>query len=339
MCERSRFRGAIWTLVALLLGGCQSAPADRVVVYTSLDQTLSSPIFEQFTASTGIEVAAVYDTEAAKTTGLVNRLMEEASRPRADVFWNSEIARTIVLKRRGILEAYRSPVGEGIPSRFKDPEGYWTGFAARCRVLVVNTDLVPEESVPTSIFDPVEDGWRSSVVLGNPMFGTTATHAAALFSALGPARAKDYYRQLAGNGVAIVAGNAASKDAVARGTYRVGFTDTDDALIAMRAGEPVVTVYPDQDGIGAFVIPNTICLVKGGPNPLSAKMFIDYVLSEDVERELAFGRGGQIPVRASVEVPEGTKSLGEIHEMEVDYEQMASHLEESTVFLRDLFSR
>ena len=42
--------------------------------------------------------------------------------PQADVFWNSEVARTLMLRQEGVLEPYRSPAGEDVPDGFKDPE-------------------------------------------------------------------------------------------------------------------------------------------------------------------------------------------------------------------------
>ena len=47
---------------------------------------------------------AVYDTEATKTVGLANRLAAEARNPQCDVFWNNEVIRTVMLKRKGALE-------------------------------------------------------------------------------------------------------------------------------------------------------------------------------------------------------------------------------------------
>jgi len=102
--------------------------ATQVVVYTSLDQIFSEPVLRDFERLTGIKVRAVYDVEAAKTTGLVNRLIAEKKRPKCDVFWNSEIGRTIVLKRKGVLTPYCSPSALDIPPIFKDKEGSWTGF-------------------------------------------------------------------------------------------------------------------------------------------------------------------------------------------------------------------
>ncbi|MFH1892586.1 MAG: extracellular solute-binding protein, partial [Candidatus Zixiibacteriota bacterium] len=178
---------SMFVLILLLLCvtlGCDSENR-TVVIYTSLDQIYSEPIFDEFERNTGIKVKPVYDTEAAKTTGLVNRLIAEKDNPQADVFWNNEIARTLILKKKGVLSPYRSPSSESIPAEFKDKDGFWTGFAARARVLICNTKLLDGESLPASIFDLTDPKWKGRVALGNPLFGTTATHVAALFLTLG----------------------------------------------------------------------------------------------------------------------------------------------------------
>ena len=121
-------------IAACVAAVCFSAKTEKqkeVVLYTALDQIFSEPIVKDFEQQTGIKVKVVYDTEAAKTTGLVNRLIAEKDNPNADVFWNNEIARSIVLKDKGILASYFSHSANDIPEQFKDKEGYWTGFAAR----------------------------------------------------------------------------------------------------------------------------------------------------------------------------------------------------------------
>jgi iron(III) transport system substrate-binding protein len=97
---------------SLLWSACSKQPEKdhrEVVVYTSLDKVFSQPILETFEKETGIKVLPVYDSEATKTTGLVNRLVAEKANPRADVFWNSETGRSIVLKQKGVLASYKSP--------------------------------------------------------------------------------------------------------------------------------------------------------------------------------------------------------------------------------------
>lgn len=72
-------------VLALIFAGCRSKDVNQqeVVVYTSLDKVFSQPILEEFEQQTGIKVKAVYDSEATKTTGLVNRLIAEKNSPQA----------------------------------------------------------------------------------------------------------------------------------------------------------------------------------------------------------------------------------------------------------------
>ena len=148
-------------LTATSLAACQARKqTPRVVIYTSVDQIYSEPILKAFEARSGVQVLAVYDVEAAKTTGLVNRLIAEIDNPQADVFWNGEFAQTLLLQEVGVLTAYLSPEAGDIPAQYRDPQGYWTGIAGRARVLVVNTDLVSPEDYPTSIHSLLETNCR-----------------------------------------------------------------------------------------------------------------------------------------------------------------------------------
>jgi len=147
-----------------------AAPSKEVVVYTSVDQIFSEPILKDFEKATGIKVKAVYDVEASKTVGLVNRLIAEKDRPKCDVLWNSEVSRTILLRQKAVLAPYRSPSGTDIPEKFKDREDFWTGYAARVRVLVYNTKLLKEGEVPKSIFELTDSKWKNKFALPYPLF-------------------------------------------------------------------------------------------------------------------------------------------------------------------------
>ena len=69
------------------------------------------------------------------------------------MFWNNEILNTLRLEEKGLLDVYRSPAAEAYPEMFRSPDGTWHGFAARARVLIVNTKLVPDGERPKSIYD------------------------------------------------------------------------------------------------------------------------------------------------------------------------------------------
>ena len=110
-----------------------------MTVYVSTDRVFSEPVLREYERRSGVTVNAVYDTEETKSTGLANRLLAEKARPQADVFWSNEPVRTLVLKSRDVLAPYTSPSAQGIPAALVDPDGYWTGFSARIRVIAYNT--------------------------------------------------------------------------------------------------------------------------------------------------------------------------------------------------------
>lgn len=303
------------------------------------DQIYSEPVLKAFEARTGIRVRAAYDTETSKTTGLVQRLIAEIHRPRADVFWNNEQAQTFLLKEKGVLIHYISPNAETIPDNFKCPEGYWTGFGARARVIIYNTDKASDP--PTSVFDLTDPKWKAKAAIALPLFGTTATHAAALFEQLGPQAAKRFFRDLLANDVVVATGNSHVRDLVAAGEVLVGLTDTDDANCGVLDGKPVKWLFPDQqnNGVGTLVIPNTVALVKGGPNPEPARKLIDHLLSTELELELAGSRALQMPLHVGIDVPDGILRLDAVRPMAIDFAKVAARMPEAMAFIREEFVR
>lgn len=332
--------------ILLSIVGCWSSSENDVVSYTALDSQFSEPVFEAFTAETGVDVRAKFDTESTKTVGLANAILAEAARPRCDIFWNNEILNTLRLQKAGLLEAYNPPNVEKFPAAFRSPDGLWHGFAARARVLIVNTDLVPEGERPTSILDLADPKWRGSAAMAKPLFGTTATHAACLFAVWGDERAKEFFKKVKANDTKILAGNKQVALSVAAGRVAWGMTDTDDAIIELEAGRPVAIVYPDQgdngpngdQSLGTLFIPNTVAIIKGSPNQQQARRLVDFLLSPQVETMLAAGPSAQIPLNSEVETPTRVKTPKQIKPMQVDFNQAAEKWDTAAGFLRDEFA-
>ena len=331
-------------LVALAVAGC-SKPEARVVVYCAQDQEFAEGVFADFTKDTRVAVVPKFDTEANKSVSLAAELEQEAGRPRCDVHWNNEILGTIRLARRGVYEAYSSPVASSFPDWTKGET--WQAFAARARVLIVNTDLVPEADRPKSLLDLTQSKWKGKVAMAKPQFGTTATQATCLFEVLGPDAAKDFYRGLKANDVKLVPGNKQAATSVSGGDCAVGLTDTDDALIELNAGKPVAIVFPDKAGhptnprMGTLYIPNTVAVVKGCPNPDAAKTLIDYLLRPETEARLAAGGGFQIPLNPNVkaELPRALLTPTQAKAMAVDWDKAADQWDAAQEFLRAEFAR
>lgn len=333
--------GALAAGVMMLLSACagerrsvtNSSPAGNakeVTIYVSTDRVFSEPILVAFEQKTGVKVNAVYDTEETKSTGLANKLLAEKNRPQADVFWSNEPVRTLVLKKNGVLAPYNPPNADDLPANFKDREHFWTGFSARSRVIVYNTDLVKPDDAPKSVFDLADPKWKGQVAIADPRFGSTSFHVAALYAALGDEKADDFFRRLKANEVKVVPGNSVVRDMVARGEIKIGLTDTDDVNVALENKRPVAMVFPDRDGIGVPLMPNMVSLVANSPNPEAGKTLIDYLLSAETEAALARSEAVQIPLRSGVEPPKNIPPLTSIKPMTLDYSDAADRVEEVT---------
>ena len=315
----------------------QSQSADRAVtIYVSTDRVFSEPVLKEYERRTGVRVNPVYDTEETKSTGLANRLIAEQARPQADVFWSNEPVRTLVLKSRGVLAPYRSPNAQGIPTALVDSEGYWTGFSARIRVIAYNTNTVKATDAPQSIFDLADPQWKGQVAMADPRFGSTSFHVAALYAQAGDEKMDDFFRRLKANSVRIVDGNSVVRDLVARGEVKVGLTDTDDVNVAIENGQPVAMILPDKDGLGVPVMPNMVSLIANAPHPEEARKLIDYLLSADVERQLAQSEAVQIPLHAGVPGPKHIPAIDTFKPMTLDYTKAAARVEDVTTRLATL---
>jgi len=330
----TKFRLALASLVAIALTAACQRSGSEVVVYTSEDQVFSEPVLKEFERTTGIKVRAVYDTEETKSTGVALRVVAERDRPQADVFWANEPLRAVMLQQQGLLETYRSPSADGIPARYRDPADHWTGFSARARVILYNTNEVKPDAAPSSVRDLTDPRWKGRAGLANPLFGTTTTQVAALVAVWGDPAARKFLDEIKANGVRLVTSNGEAKDLVASGELAWAFTDTDDASEAVEQHKPVAVVYPDQDTIGTLVMPNAVALVKGAPHPEAAKKLIDYLLSRQVEEQLAKSTAAQMPLHRDVTVPSNVKPVAAIKDMAVTYATLGKTIDGILPYLR-----
>ncbi|RYG61970.1 iron ABC transporter substrate-binding protein, partial [bacterium] len=204
--------GFFGLLVALpTLSSCTQEPANRVVLYCSVDDVFSKPIIAQLEKETGLDIEPLFDVESAKAAGLANRLRGEHNRPRADVFWASTVLQSQLLAKENILASYVSPSAADIPKGFKDPEGRWTAMGVRARVLI-SSKPSNEKSLA---FVPKD--LKGRFAIANPQFGTTSDWAAAYGARWGTKRTETFFGDLKKAGVRILPGNADVASAVADG--------------------------------------------------------------------------------------------------------------------------
>lgn len=326
------------TILAASLAACGRSP--DLVVYCALDQEFAEPLIRRYEQETNQRVRVEFDVEANKTVGLVHRLREEGSHPRCDVFWSNEVGHTAQLGQDGFLAPYDSPEAAGIPATFRDPANLWTGFAARARIFIVNTTLADPARI-TTMWDLVDPQWAGKVTMAMPVAGTTLTHMAALYVALGDEKAGEYLQAISAaarsGAINVANGNSTVARLVGDGKMAFGWTDTDDFAVALERGAPVAAVYPDASGCGTLLLPNSIALVKGAPHEAAARKFIDWVLRPATEKELAYSRSAQIPVRADVPRPSAVIGPGQFKAMEVDFGKVGRELERRSEAIKRMF--
>lgn len=282
----------------LTLPGCLTKQDNELVVYSALDREFSQPVLEDLGSELQMQVRVKYDQESNKTVGLTTELVQTKQNPKADIFWNNEILHTIRLERLGLLEPITKADLNRFPQAYRSPAGHWCGFAARARVLIVNTDLLPDPTQrPNSIHDLADPKWAGKCTMARPVFGTSATHAAVLLSSLGDEQGLKLLAAMTSN-AAIQGGNKQVAQKVAAGQFAFGLTDTDDAMIEIERGEPVAIVFPDQleNQCGTLLIPNTLAIIKNGPNPNRAQQMLKRLLETDIESRLAVADSTQLPL-------------------------------------------
>ncbi len=311
-------------------------------MYCSVDDAFARPLLADFDSRTGLSVQPLFDSEAGKTTGLIERLRAERRRPVADVWWSSEIFGTINLAAGGLLKPSRPASAQDLPDRYRDSQGRWVAFGLRARVIAYDPRRVSPNAVPRRWAELSQPEYASRVALANPQFGTTRGHMAVMLDLWGEEAFVEFLNGLARNEIRIADGNSQSVLMVTRGQVDFAWTDTDDVYVAQMRGDSVALVFPDLDAPdgrsipGTLWIPNTVGLVAGGPNPQAARRLIEYLASSELELQLARSTSGNIPVR-----PKLVRQLDRIAPTPaaVDYQAAASVMPRSDDLTRTILLR
>jgi len=280
-----------------------------VVVYTSQDQVYSEPILRQFEQQSGIRVRALYDSEAVKAVGLVNRLLAEQANPQCDVFWNNEELRIRQLAARGVLA--------------EDPP--WAAIGQRSRRIVVNTNQLDPALAPQSLLELTNSVWRGRVALAYPLFGTTATHFLALRQHWGDEGWRAWCHALQANQPFVVDGNSVVVRLVGQGQAAVGLTDSDDIAAGQREGYPIVAQPLNEE---TLLIPNAVAMVRGAPRPQTAAVLMDYLRAPATVLRLV-----------EADALESMEPGGSVLGLQPDWDELLTGLEAHTTFLKEVFLR
>jgi iron(III) transport system substrate-binding protein len=249
----------------------------------------------------GIRVAVI------RTTGQVayQRLLLDIKNktPQCDVFSTTDISHMPALNERKELLGYTPPNAEGMVPAFKslsDP-GWWYVTNASRYFLMYNTDKIKPEDAPTRWTDLLLPKYKGRVAVGHPAFsGCTGAWALSLQKVHG----WEFFEKLAKNNPRVGRSAIDPVTLMSAGEALIGPSSANTAYQAIDRGNPVQVVHP-QDGLVVCVTPSAI--PAAAPHPNAAKVFLDWMLSEEFSRLMS--ADGTEPVRDGVSPRPGVPML------------------------------
>lgn len=274
----------------------KAADSKELTLYYSHGADWTDPIIKEFQERTGIKVNLV----GAGTGELVARIRAEKNNPLGDVLWGggSDSYQVIV----DLLEPYKHAHMDNVYATTRDEGNRWHGTSIDPMVIIYNPKLVSQADAPK--------GWKD---LLNPKFKGKIAHAdparsGSSFMALiiqllsmggdnetGWAYVKDFVTNLDGK---LLGSSSGTFKGVSDGEYSVGITYEEAALRYERANANLKVVYPIE---GSSKVPSPIAIIKGGKNTENAKLFVDFILSKDVQGML--GDLNRRTVRKDLQLP------------------------------------
>ena len=132
--------------------------AAEVNVYSHRQPDLVQPLFDAFTAKTGIAVNVAFVEK-----GMVERLIAEGDRSPADLVLTVDIARLMQIVDAGVTQPVVSEVlSANIPAADRDPGNQWFGLTSRARIVYASKDRVADGEI-TTYEDLVNPKWQGRI--------------------------------------------------------------------------------------------------------------------------------------------------------------------------------
>ncbi|MBC8365160.1 MAG: extracellular solute-binding protein [Actinobacteria bacterium] len=317
------------------LAGCGSDDDKSITIYSGRSESLVGPIFEAFTAETGIAVEARYGS----TNDMALTLETEGAKTSADIFLSRSPGPTGYLDDLGMLAGLDDDVLAEVDASNRAANGNWVGFAGRARVLVYNVDEVAEADLPDSIFDLTGPGYEGLVAVpgSNSSFQDWFT----VFRLRnGDDAAIAWLDDMVANGSHFYPKNRAIVEAVGRDEVRFGLVNHyynhqevvkngDDQRSANHG------FAPGDDG-GLMIIA-TASVLESSDNKNAANRFLAFLLSDAQQRYLTdtvFEYPLAIGVAAADRLPErpaDTVGAVDIDDMAAEFKRTIEIIEASGV--------
>ena len=257
------------------------AASEKLTVYSGRAERLIKPVFDAFTAKTGIQI----NLFSSGTTELVNRLKVEGDRSPADLLITNDAGSLELARTAGLLRPLNMrEVERAIPPQFRAADNSWIGLSGRFWIIAINTTMVQPDEV-SSLLDLADPKWKDKIAIPNAGSEYLQAGVSVMRAGLGDARTKQFLRGIRDNaGTQVYQKSSQIVDAVAKGQVAVGLVNHYYVYrqLATQPAAPLAVVMPDQHegGLGAIMNVAGIGVLKHTPRVDAAKLLIEFLVAQ-----------------------------------------------------------
>ncbi|MDI3373453.1 extracellular solute-binding protein [Pseudomonas sp. V104_6] len=279
-------RKSLLAALALSVVGGTVQAADEVVVYSSRIDELIKPVFDAYTAETGVKVKFITDKEAP----LMQRIKAEGEHGVADLLLTVDAGNLWQAEQMGILQPIRSDIIErNIPPQYRASSHDWTGLSLRARTIIYSTERVKPSELST--YEALADKqWEGRLCLRTAKKVYNQSLTATLIESHGEAKAEQIVEGWVNNlSTDVFSDDNAVIQAVEAGQCDVGVVNTYyyGRLHKQNPNLPVKIFWPNQQDRGVHVNLSGIGLTKHAPHPEAATKLVEWMTGEQAQKLFA----------------------------------------------------
>lgn len=304
---------------SLLFGACGSSPAKENADDAPLKLTVLCTVEESWCAAQTIafqQATGVSTTFERMSSGDAAIALGDAKDdPLFSVWWGGSADGYVSAQADGLLEAYVSPNAATVPPQSKDADGYWTGIYIGALGFCSNPELLAGAGLeaPQSWDDLLNPALHGLVSMAHPASSGTAYTALWTLMTLNDLDADatfNYLERLDKNIAAYTKSGSAPVQAVSDGEAAVGVVFAHDCTAAIAKGATNLQLtFPDE---GTGFETGAMAVVRGGPDAVAARMWIDWALSAEAQEVGAQAFAFQLPMNPDAQVSELSVDLDSI---------------------------